>query len=218
MLKNSDGDGHGTHVAGIAAGAVMGVASRVDVVAVKVLGNDGTGTTSGVISGLQWVVSNKADKSVINMSLGINGIATSLNAAVRSTISAGITVVVAAGNDNTDANGVSPALEELAITVGAIDKSDTRAIFSSYGSAVDVWAPGVSIGSAWNTGDNVINIFSGISMATPHVSGLAVYLIALEGLGSPAAVQDRIKQLATKGKVNESIGSISGIAYNGNGA
>jgi len=151
------------------------------------------------------------------MSLG-GGVSSALNSAVRSTISAGVTVVVAAGNDNADASSTSPASETLAITVAASGSNDARASFSNYGSVIDVFAPGVSVLSAWIGSNTATNTISGTSMATPHVAGLAAYLIALEGLTTPAAVQSRIKALATQGKVTDAKSTNSGLAYNGNGA
>lgn len=152
------------------------------------------------------------------MSLG-GAVSSSLNTAVRNTIAAGVTVVVAAGNNNANAANYSPASETLAITVGAIDIDDNRASFSNYGSVVDIFAPGVNILSSWIGSNSATNTISGTSMACPHVAGLAAYLIALEGLSTPAAVQARIKALGTSGKViSPGSGSPNLIAYNGNGA
>ena len=152
------------------------------------------------------------------MSLG-GGASSALNTAVRNTIAKGVTVVVAAGNDGANAANYSPASEPLAITVGAIDINDNRASFSNYGSVVDIFAPGVNVLSSWIGSNSATRTISGTSMACPHVAGLAAYLIALEGLSTPAAVQSRIKALGTSGKViSPGSGSPSLIAYNGNGA
>lgn len=152
------------------------------------------------------------------MSLG-GGASSALNTAVRNTIAKGVTVVVAAGNDGANAANYSPASEPLAITVGAIDINDNRASFSNYGSVVDIFAPGVNVLSSWIGSNSATNTISGTSMACPHVAGLAAYLIALEGLSTPAAVQSRIKALGTSGKViSPGSGSPNLIAYNGNGA
>lgn len=152
------------------------------------------------------------------MSLG-GALSTTLNTAVRSTIAAGVTVVVAAGNDAANAASYSPASEPLAITVGAIMSTDARASFSNYGTVVDIFAPGVLILSSWIGSTTATNTISGTSMACPHVAGLAAYLIALEGLATPAAVQARIKALGTPGLVTSpGTGSPNLIAYNGNGA
>ncbi|KAG9245131.1 subtilisin-like serine protease-like protein PR1A [Calycina marina] len=215
--SNTDGNGHGTHCAGTVAGSTYGVAKAANLVAVKVLDSSGSGTTAGVISGIQWVATNKATKSVLSMSLG-GSLSTALNSAVRSTIAAGVTVVVAAGNSNADASTSSPASETLAITVGASDESDARASFSNYGSVVDVFAPGVGVLSSWIGSNTATNTISGTSMATPHIAGLAAYLITLEGWTTPAAIQARIKALATAGKPSNSLSVNAGLAYNGNGA
>lgn len=183
----------------------------------KVLDADGSGTFSGVISGIQWVANNAGAKSVLSMSLG-GGFSSSVNSAVRSTVNAGVTVVVAAGNNNDDASNYSPASESTAITVGAIDIDDNRASFSNYGSLVDIFGPGVDILSSWIGSTTATNTISGTSMATPHTAGLAAYLIALEGLSTPAAVVNRIKALATSGKVINAKSTNNLIGYNGNGA
>ncbi|KAJ5037329.1 uncharacterized protein L3040_007505 [Drepanopeziza brunnea f. sp. 'multigermtubi'] len=216
--SNTDGNGHGTHCAGTIAGSTYGVAKAAKLVAVKVLAADGSGTTSGVISGIQYVGTNAPAKSVLSMSLG-GTLSTALNTAVRNTIAKGVTVVVAAGNDNKNAASFSPASEPLAITVGAIDINDNRASFSNFGALVDIFAPGVNVLSSWIGSNSATNTISGTSMATPHVAGLAAYLIALEGLSTPAAVQARIKALGIAGKViSPGTGSPNLIAYNGNGA
>jgi oryzin len=168
------------------------------------------------------------------MSLG-GGYSSAINSAVKSAVGKGVTVVVAAGNDNDDASYYSPASEETAITVGAIDADDNRASFSNYGSVVDIFGAGVNILSSWVGSTTATNTISGTSMgmylhllwsknlanieiATPHIAGLAAYLIALEGISSPAAVQNRIKALATNGKVVNAQSANNLIGYNGNGA
>ncbi|QSZ34964.1 hypothetical protein DSL72_007826 [Monilinia vaccinii-corymbosi] len=215
---NTDENGHGTHVSGTAAGSTYGVSKAAKLVAVKVLDADGSGTNSGVISGINWVANNAGSKSVLSMSLG-GSYSASVNSAVTSTVAAGVTVVVAAGNDNANAANTSPASTPDAITVGAIDTTDARASFSNYGSVLDIFAPGVGVLSSWIGSTTATNTISGTSMATPHVAGLAAYLIALEGLSTPAAVTARIKSLATSGLItNAGSGSPNLIAYNGNGA
>jgi oryzin len=151
------------------------------------------------------------------MSLG-GSYSAALNSAVESTISNGVTVVVAAGNDGADASNYSPASAKNAITVGAIDNTDARAYFSNYGSVLDVFAPGVDVKSAWIGSTSATNTISGTSMATPHVAGLAAYLIGLGGLRSPAAVASKIASIGIQGSVTDPKGSINLIAYNGNGA
>jgi subtilisin family serine protease len=151
------------------------------------------------------------------MSLG-GSKSTAVNSAVKSTVSSGVTVVVAAGNSDDDAANYSPASEPTAITVGAIDSNDARASFSNFGSLVDVFAPGVNVLSSWIGSTTATNTISGTSMATPHIAGLAAYLIVLEGLTTPAAVVNRIQALATSGKITDAESTNNLIGYNGNGA
>ncbi|OBT86309.1 hypothetical protein VE02_07437 [Pseudogymnoascus sp. 03VT05] len=219
---NTDENGHGTHCAGTIAGSTYGVSSKANLVAVKVLDAAGSGSNSGVIAGIQWVATDAkskgiANKSVLSMSLG-GSYSAAVNSAVASTISAGVTVVVAAGNDGKNAANYSPASAPNAITVGATDSKDVRASWSNFGANLDIFAPGVSILSAWIGSSSATNTISGTSMATPHVAGLAAYLIALENLSSPSAVVARIVSLSTKNVVTDPSGSINAVAYNGNGA
>lgn len=161
---------------------------------------------------------NRVARSVISMSLG--GVrSTATNDAVAEAVSAGIFTVVAAGNDNANANNFSPASEPTAFTVGATSSTDARASFSNFGTSLDIFAPGVLIKSAWIGGNSATNTISGTSMACPHVAGLAAYLISLEGTRTPAALGERIKSLSTKNVVTSpGSGSVNQLAYNGNGA
>nr|ABF72192.1 cuticle-degrading serine protease [Dactylella sp. 'varietas'] len=215
--SSSDGNGHGTHCAGTVAGKTYGVAKKANVVAVKVLNAQGSGTNSGVISGMNWVAQNgKANKDVASMSLG-GGKSAAVNSAVDAIYAAGITVVVAAGNENRDASLVSPASAPKAITVAAMDKTNTRAYFSNFGTLIDIWAPGVDVLSAWIGSNTATRTISGTSMACPHVAGLAAYLISASSSGlSPAAVDAKIKSLALSDVVKDPKGSPNKLAYNGN--
>ena len=149
-------NGHGTHVSGTVGGSTYGVAKGVKLVDVRVLDCGGSGSFDGVIAGIDWVAVHHSGPSVINMSLG-GGAFTPLDDAVAAATAAGVTVVVAAGNDDDDACNYSPARAPSAITVGATDDTDTRAWFSNWGSCVDVFAPGVGVLSAWNSGDDAVN-------------------------------------------------------------
>ncbi|KAH8793123.1 serine protease [Flagelloscypha sp. PMI_526] len=178
-----DGNGHGTHVAGIIGGTQFGVAKLVSLIAVKVLADTGVGTWSDVISGINWAVGQAQSlgrPSIINLSLG--GTATdAVDNAVNAAINAGVHVVVAAGNSNADACGFSPARTLWAVTVGASTISDTKASPSNFGSCVDFYAPGQDVISSWSTSDTAVNSLSGTSMAAPHVSGIIAYIISQSG-------------------------------------
>lgn len=172
----NDGNGHGTHVAGTIAAkndgnGVVGVAYGATVVGVKVLGSGGSGSTSDIVDGIDYVAANASPGDVANMSLG-GGASTALDNAVQNLGSAGILVALAAGNESQDANNVSPARTNHpnVVTVSAMDSNDNFASFSNYGSPVDYCAPGVSVNSTW-TGGGYKSI-SGTSMASPHVAGL----------------------------------------------
>ena len=197
----SDGNGHGTHVAGTIAGTTYGVAKKAKVVAVRVLDNNGSGTTSQVIAGIDWVTKHARKPAVANLSLGGYHNA-QLDAAVRNSIASGVTYAVAAGNDGLPAALYSPADVPEAITVGASDRTDARASFSNLGSAVDVFAPGVSITSASYASDTGKATFSGTSMATPHVTGTAALYLADHPRATPAQVSRAIVKLAVSGKVS----------------
>jgi serine protease len=182
----NDCNGHGTHVAATVGGDTYGVAKGVTLHAVRVLGCNGSGSTSGVIAGIEWVTANHLKPAVANMSLG-GGASTALDDAVRNSIAAGVTYAIAAGNSNADACGSSPARVSQALTVGSSTSSDARSSFSNFGSCVDVFAPGSSITSAWYTSDTAINTISGTSMASPHVAGAAALYLASDPT-APASI------------------------------
>ncbi|MCL8014088.1 S8 family peptidase [Streptomyces sp. AS02] len=193
-----DGNGHGTHVAGTVAGSTYGVAKNADIVAVRVLDDDGSGTTDGVVAGIDWVTQNAQFPAVANMSLG--GDADSvLDEAVENSIAAGITYAVAAGNDNTNASSNSPARVSAALTVGASTSADARSSFSNYGSVLDLFAPGSSITSASNASDTGTATYSGTSMASPHVAGAAAVYLGENPSASPSAVASALTSAASSG-------------------
>jgi aqualysin 1 len=200
--NGADCNGHGTHVAGTVGGSVYGVAKSVTLKAVRVLDCGGSGTTSGVIAGVNWVASHHAAgaPAVANMSLG-GGASSSLDTAVNNAINDGVTFAVAAGNSNRDACRYSPARVAAALTVGATTSSDARASYSNYGSCLDLFAPGSSITSAWYTSSTTTNTISGTSMATPHVAGVAALYLQANPGASPATVGSAIVNNATTGKV-----------------
>ena len=198
--NNTDCNGHGTHVAGTVGGTKYGVAKGVRLVAVKVLNCSGSGTTAGVISGVNWVTSNAVKPAVANMSLG-GGASTTLDNAVANSINSGITYALAAGNSSANACNSSPARVAAAITVGATTSTDARASYSNYGSCVDIFAPGSSITSAWRTSDTATNSISGTSMASPHVAGAAALVLSANTSYTPAQVASYLTSNATTGKV-----------------
>ncbi|MFI7405005.1 S8 family peptidase [Streptomyces sp. NPDC049541] len=197
----SDGNGHGTHVAGTIAGTKYGVAKQAKVVAVRVLDNAGSGTTSQVIAGIDWVTKHARKPAVANLSLG-GSYNAQLDAAVRNSIASGVTYAVAAGNDGLPAALYSPADVKEALTVGATDRTDARASFSNFGSAVDLFAPGVSITSDSYASDTGKATFSGTSMATPHVTGTAALYLAGRPRATPDQVAKALVKLAVSGKVS----------------
>ncbi len=200
---SSDCNGHGTHVAGTVAGSVYGVAKAARIVPVRVLGCTGGGSNAGVIAGMDWIAANHVKPAVANMSLG-GGASTATDNAVTNMRNAGVTVVVAAGNENQNACNVSPARAASAITVGSTTTNDTRSNFSNWGSCVDIFAPGSNITAAWHTSNSALNTISGTSMAAPHVAGVAALFLANNPNATPAQVENAVIS-------NSSTGKLSGI-------
>jgi subtilisin family serine protease len=214
--SNDDLNGHGTHVAGTVGGNTYGIAKKATLVAVKVLGKSGSGTWSGIIAGIDWVVKNApSTRAVINMSIG-GGASTAVDDAVANAVRAGITTVVSAGNSATNACNQSPARSAPAITVAASDVNDKSASFTNYGSCVDTYAPGVSVLSAWIGSTTATNTISGTSMASPHVAGLAAYFIREYNLTTPTAVENKIKDYATRNAISSApSGTPNLVIFNG---
>ncbi|WP_327369640.1 S8 family peptidase [Streptomyces sp. NBC_01217] len=212
-----DGNGHGTHVAGTVAGTAHGVAKKAKIVAVRVLDNGGSGTTDGVVAGIDWVTANAVKPAVANMSLG-GGADSVLDAAVRRSIASGVTYAVAAGNESTNASTKSPARVTEAITVGSTTNTDARSSFSNYGTVLDIFAPGSSITSTWNTSDSATNTISGTSMASPHVAGAAALYLADHPNETPAQVSAGLVAAASTGVVtNPGTGSPNRLLNVGSG-
>jgi len=199
--STEDCNGHGTHVAGTIGSSSYGVAKAVQLVPVRVLDCNGSGTISGVIAGVDWVASQTSvGIKVANMSLG-GGASSALDSAVNGLISKGVTVVVAAGNNGANACNYSPARVPAAITVAASTSSDALASYSNRGSCVDVIAPGSSIVSTWHTSSTAVNTISGTSMAAPHVAGTVALFYQQFGNRTPADMATLIRNKSVKGAV-----------------
>lgn len=200
-----DLNGHGTHCAGTIGGTVYGVAKNVALKAVKVLSASGSGTTAGVIAGVNYVTNNRntSRPSVGSMSLG-GGASATLDQAVAASIAGGTVYAIAAGNDNSNACNYSPARVATAVTVGATTNiNDTRATYSNFGTCVSIFAPGSSITSDWIGASNTAtNTISGTSMATPHVAGTLALHLSVDTILNPAASKAWVVATGTPSAVN----------------
>lgn len=213
--KVTDCNGHGTHVAGTVAGSTFGVAKAATLVPVRVLDCAGSGTTSGVIAGIDWVIGNHAagTPAVANLSLG-GGISSAMDTAIQSLTNDGVTVVVAAGNAAVDACTSSPARAPSALTVAASDSTDAQASFSNFGSCVDLYGPGVGISSAWYTGTSSAASLSGTSMAAPHVAGAAAIVLGTSHALTPTQVSSAVVSNATTNVIkNSSTGTPNRLVF-----
>jgi subtilisin family serine protease len=209
----TDCNGHGTHVAGTVGGSTYGVAKGVTIHPVRVLGCDGSGAFSGIVAGMDWVAENHVKPAVANMSLG-GGANQSTDDAVNRLHNAGVTVVVAAGNNNASACNYSPARAANAITVGSTTNTDARSSFSNYGTCLDIYGPGSNILSAWYTNTTATNTISGTSMASPHVAGVAAIYLANNPNATPTQVRNAIVNNATSNKVTDAgSGSPNKLVY-----
>jgi serine protease len=202
-----DRQGHGTHCAGTVASKTYGVAKEATIHAVKVLGDDGSGQLSWMIDAMDWVTRHATKPAVISMSLGGKGGSKVEEAAVKRAVDAGITVVVAAGNDNDNACRYSPAFVKDAITVGATSSGDARASYSNFGSCVQIYAPGTNIKSLWHAGSSFSSsmptkTISGTSMACPHVSGAAALLLGEDASLTPAKVTEKLVAASVKNVIS----------------
>ncbi|CAG5141882.1 uncharacterized protein ALTATR162_LOCUS1033 [Alternaria atra] len=219
--NNADTSGHGTHVAGVIGAKTYGVAKKTNLIAVKVISEDGTAAASDVLSGLNWALNDIVTKdrrasAVINLSLG-GPASSAMDNAITSLSNQGVLAVVAAGNENQLAANVSPARAPAAFCVGSVQSNDARSSFSNYGSAVDIWAPGSDILSTWHTSDTATSTQSGTSASAPFVAGLVSYIRGLEGLSIGPAARARVLALATPGRLTDVTGAPNLLAYNGNG-
>lgn len=218
FVENStmvDGQGHGTHVAGTIASLSYGVAKKANIIAVRVLDSRGAGTTYSVVQGMNWAsrqARRSGRKAVANMSLG-GGADAVLNAAASAMVQDGVFLVVAAGNDNKDACGYSPAGVDDVLTVGSIDVSDKRSLFSNHGPCVNVFAPGSRILSTWNNGKSTT--LDGTSMASPHVAGVMALLLADKPFPDVKSGFEYLKTIASLNRLRGTRNATNAIAYNG---
>jgi subtilisin family serine protease len=207
--------GHGTHVAGIAAGATYGVAKGATIWNVKVGLEPFCGlTVASVVAGVDWVTANRQLPAVANMSLGGYGPIPPLETAVRNSIARGVVYAFAAGNDSTDSCNHTPGGRvREGINVAASAVNDSRAGFSNYGPCVDLFAPGSGILSAASTGDTDSIIMSGTSMAAPHVAGVAALYLEQNPTASPAQVKSAILGNATLNRITDTRGTPNRLLY-----
>lgn len=208
----TDCNGHGTHVAGTVGGTTYGVAKNVNLVPIRILGCDGSGASSNVIAGLDWILKNGKKPAVVNMSLGGEANA-SLDSAVENLFNNGYVMVVAAGNSNTDACSSSPARVSKAITVAATDSTDTRASYSNYGSCVDIFAPGSQINSSWIGSNTATKVLNGTSMATPHVVGVVAEMLQSTPTATPQTISTDLLNQASNNVVKNPSGSPNRLLY-----
>lgn len=208
----TDCNGHGTHVAGTVGGSTYGVAKNVNLVPIRILGCDGSGASSNVIAGLDWILKNGKKPAVVNMSLGGDA-STSLDSAVENLFNNGYVMVVAAGNSNTDACNASPARVSKALTVAATDSTDTRASYSNYGSCVDIFAPGSQINSSWIGSNTATKVLNGTSMATPHVAGVVAEMLQSTPTATPQTISTNLLNQASSNVVKNPSGSPNRLLY-----
>ncbi|KAI5788973.1 peptidase S8/S53 domain-containing protein [Peziza echinospora] len=222
--SNGDGNGHGTHVAGLIAGKTFGVEPKANLIAVKALDDEGYGSFASVIEGVSWVVKEvqrrkRQGVSILNMSL-IGNSNRAMNDAVEAAFRAGIVITVASGNYGELAVNFSPASAHEALTVAATDILDVQTEWSNYGIVVDFQAPGNRIRSAWIDSDSNKNnnsaVLSGTSMASPHVAGLVSYIMCTEEIRIPRIIRERLRKYAIPGVVKGAGNTTPNfLAYNG---
>jgi serine protease len=197
----TDLNGHGTHVAGTVGGSVYGLAKNVELVAVAVLGGSGGGSWAGIIAGMEWSANDaKGKKAVANMSLG-GGVMNSVNDAANAAFAAGLPMIAASGNSNTNSCSFTPASASDVYAVDSSDSADRRSSFSNYGACSNIVAPGSAITAAWINSDTSINTISGTSMAAPHVAGVAAKMLS-ERAYTPAELYRAITAMATPNMVS----------------
>jgi len=202
MTCAGDVQGHGTHCAGSAAGDSFGVAPQAAIRSIKVLSDGGSGSWSWSYGGLDWLARSEIRPAVASMSLGGSGTQQAMKDAVDATVNSGVTVVVAGGNDNSDACRYSPAFVPSAITVGSTTSRDARSSFSNYGACTNIWAPGSDVVSASHRSDTGSTSMSGTSMACPHVAGGAALVLEANPTMKASAVLSKLQDDALTGAIS----------------
>lgn len=213
---NTDENGHGTHLAGLIGGTIYGAAKKVKLVGVKVLNAQGSGSTSGVVAGMDWVVANGIPgKTVVNMSLG-GGTSAAINAAAQRLFQKNLPLFAAAGGSASSACTVSPGGAPNVYTVASVDGNDHVASFSSVGPCVEIFAPGVSIKSTWIGSNTATNTLSGSSTSTALVTGAAALFVAQGGLNTAQSVYNVLSAQCTTGVITGNLGGAANcLVYNG---
>lgn len=194
----TDCNGHGTSMASAAGGKKFGVAKQVQLVSVRVLDCSGAGSTSNVIAGIDWVTANAIKPAAANLSLG-GSLNSALTQAVTNSINSGVVYGVSAGASASDACQFSPGNAPNALTVAASDMADKRASFSNFGTCLDLFAPGVSIKTAWHTSNTATLVLSGTSISAALVTGAAAIYLHAHPTATPLTVNNAITSLATQG-------------------
>lgn len=199
----NDCNGHGTHVAGTAVGTTYGIAKKANVYPVRVLDCSGSAPSTALLAGMEWVAENAVKPATVNYSVGCRTACSipSIDTAVKNIVASGITWVSAAGNSNDNACRYSPQLVPETLTVGNSTRTDAKSPSSSFGSCLDVWAPGTEILSSWLTGDTATRALTGTSMASPQVTGATALYLAANPTATPAQVHAAIVSNATPGKL-----------------
>jgi subtilisin family serine protease len=213
----ADGNGHGTHVAGTVGGTTYGIAKNVELIEVKVLNRQGSGTTSGVVAGINYVANSHGSSrpSVGNMSLG-GGRSTALNDAANACVNNGVHMAVASGNSNANACNFSPASAANVISVNSMDNQDRRSSFSNFGTCTHIFAPGTNVLSSWIGSNSATQTISGTSMAAPHVAGVVSVIAGTPGAPTtPAAMRSLIQSDGTQNVIsNPGSGSPNTLIFN----
>ncbi|KAK4185249.1 peptidase S8/S53 domain-containing protein [Podospora australis] len=217
---NTDGNGHGTAIAGIIRSTIYGVAKQTKVIAVKVLGSSGSGTTSGIIAGMNWVISDYPTRGCPNgvvAALTFGGsFSTAVNTAARNLVNAGIFTTAGVGSSNTNVANSSPASEPLVCAVGATSSNDVVGSFNDYGPLLDIYAPGTLITTTWNTGTTATNTLTGTTLAMAHIAGLGAYLLGLPSALTGSGLCAYMRSIATSGVLTNVPPNTSNLlAYNG---